>query len=309
MTTIAQKLLEGRIQTTPTDADMSATMSAYVIRHLSTDITKVYKDKQNHPHIAERYIFTDSDPADRLRDAIESGQLSFPVIFQKARLPVDTAWIEWKLVKGQVDSEPQIGLFIDTTPIWSAAGKLLWQQDFHTLIAVYFATHPNQRPRLVMVICTTEPLGGREHVHYFVPYQEHNPETADVMRTEMSKLLLEDLMALLFLITTPRATEVVHQKWSSQLQKARVRRGKVPLVEYKKVTLNIGAPRRIVVTSEHTGPSGPRRLHQVVGHWRTYLQGRNEPHVTWVPQHWRGDPKLGIVMHDRTVVLPKGATP
>jgi len=44
-----------------------------------------------------------------------------------------------------------------------------------------------------------------------------------------------------------------------------------------------------------------KRLHRVVGHFRTYREGREQPKISFVPQHWRGDAALGVLLHERVV--------
>jgi hypothetical protein len=259
--------------------------------------------RASRPQIAERYVFDGVDPMKVIDDAVSTKQLTFPIVYKQARMPVDIAWMEWKISDTITeDGTPcHVGVMIDTT--LDIAPHRTGGFKTHGMMTLYFAE--KDRPaKLVMVMFITENIGSPT-LGYTVPYQmkAYDGETEDD-RQNLAALFMRDIMSLLFLITTPRTTEIVRQEWSSKLQKARRRRGKSPLLEYRKVTLVVGSPRRIIVGDQHTGPSGPRRLHQVVGHWRKYLQGRNEPHITWVPQHWRGDAKLGIVVHDRSVVIP-----
>ena len=81
----------------------------------------------------------------------------------------------------------------------------------------------------------------------------------------------------------------------------------LPMVEYKRVVMKIGvgAPSYPHKAQQHIDGESEearrRRLHRVVGHFRTYRQGREQPKVAFVPQHWRGNAELGILLHEREV--------
>jgi hypothetical protein len=120
---------------------------------------------------------------------------------------------------------------------------------------------------------------------------------------------MAQIVNALFLLNVPRVSEVRESVASAKLQKARARRGKMPLLELKHVKLMIGrggvrytnrgdlARRPGESVEEHR-----KRLHQVIGHFRTYVKNREAPRVSWVPPHWRGDATKGIVLHERTII-------
>jgi hypothetical protein len=104
-------------------------------------------------------------------------------------------------------------------------------------------------------------------------------------------------------LAIPKTVEVSDVEASPKLQKARSRRGKTPLLSYRKVTL------RLPKTGTAGGPVGGdgtfagKRRHQVIGHLRINTRGEAEPTYVWVTPHWRGDAALGVVLKDRKVIM------
>lgn len=148
-----------------------------------------------------------------------------------------------------------------------------------------------------------------------LPYKVHDPEgmkwligtsifPIDEAADEWSSHLTEALYGLL-LLTVPRAVELRPHVPSPALQRSRVRARKPPLVECRHVKLNIGNPRiRYERPSDAAcaEAQGKRALHRVCAHLRTYTKGREQPKVAFIPSHFRGDPSLGLVIHEREVL-------
>lgn len=115
---------------------------------------------------------------------------------------------------------------------------------------------------------------------------------------------VRDVVAALFLLSVPRVCEV-REGASTRLQRARIRRGKLPLVEVRRVHLAIGVGRpRYGSRSEPTvvGSEGiHHRYHSVISHLRVYHQGTERQRVAVVPKHWRGNKELGIILKEHDV--------
>ncbi len=74
-----------------------------------------------------------------------------------------------------------------------------------------------------------------------------------------------------------------------KLNKARERRGKLPLIDYRVVSL-AHRHRTLVVQVDEPGEGKRKRLHFRRGHWRHY-----ETHKTWIKWTLVGNPDLGFI--------------
>jgi hypothetical protein len=120
------------------------------------------------------------------------------------------------------------------------------------------------------------------------------------------KAFMWDAIDALFLIMTPRVCEVRHVEYSPKVNRRRMVAGKKPFVEYKHLLLKVG-----VGTPRYVSHGGPvpdvkepghhKRFHRVIGHFRTYRAHREMPLISFVPEHWRGDVELGVVLKTRHV--------
>lgn len=148
------------------------------------------------------------------------------------------------------------------------------------------------------------------HVHWFLNRLATEGRASD-SENQDAKQFVFDLGYALFLINTPRVGELRTTTFGSPpRKKSRMRDGEntIPLTEVRRVVLKVGIapPRydrsgRVGGTVSETSEERTKRLHRVIGHFRTYRKDREEPHVAYVPQHWRGDAEKGILLHERVV--------
>lgn len=241
---------------------------------------------------AERFVFTED--IDSLRGHFEEHKISMLMLYKMLRHPAKAYWIEWPF--NDVDNGRhfcRIGALVDTYLAYGGAGI--------PKTMVIFYAGGNNITSITAIFYMSDYV---EERHGFDAVVIFGDETADMSYANLVSILTEQLATALFAINTPKVTEIVKVTHDAKLQKARHRRGKPPLIEYKRCTMLIG--RKLVYTPRRPGESAEayrRRMHQVIGHYRTYLHGR-VPHMTWIEPHWRGDPKLGIVVHERTVRRP-----
>ena len=84
-------------------------------------------------------------------------------------------------------------------------------------------------------------------------------------------------------------------------QRRAAKRAKKPcLISHNQVTLTFPKPDRPESGESHAEHS-LRRHHAVIGHFRALTKGREEPKLTWVQPHFRGDPRMGVVVNTRTI--------
>jgi hypothetical protein len=270
---------------------------------------------------SERFMFQDDNPCDVVLDHIEAGTLDQNVMFNVAKLPVDHAWIEWRTRdRDDIPETMLFGVLLDSTVEMDVREREL-----------------NGVPKAAMSVFNTRANGSDKAPPGFISgilysalrdtsatplftfnmtkgFSDPNSKLkvtwqADIAQEGYDKMnfvqsILIDISCLLFLLNTPRATETIEHRWPEKLQKARRKRNKVPLVEFKKILVRIGSPQPKIVRHPNlsAGHDARRRLHQVIGHFRTYTKHHEDkPLVAWVNQHWRGDAELGIVLHERNI--------
>lgn len=247
---------------------------------------------------AEKFIF-DQDAAVIVKDLVDAGSVTRAIVHETSRAPAERFWVEYPctFTGGRVgrtgimvisfleEERPLspmrtimivVGLMGGDTPV------------VHGLVTI---------PEFPMV------LNKHFQVHFF-----NGKVPPDLTQEDVEELMnyLYDLVDCLFLINTPRVSEFQQTEWHPRKQRARVKGGKPPLIEVKRVMLNVGvAPARHGRSSEPGSSGGMsehhKRLHRVIGHFRTYRKRQETPVVSFVPPHWRGDPDLGIILHERNV--------
>lgn len=103
------------------------------------------------------------------------------------------------------------------------------------------------------------------------------------------------LVCVLALINTPRISHVIHHDIDTKLNKARLKRGKIPLMSWRDVTIrpDVGWMPKAV---QEEGRTGEKRRHHV----RTFMRLK-QGKVEIVRPHWRGNREKGYVQHRHVV--------
>jgi hypothetical protein len=103
------------------------------------------------------------------------------------------------------------------------------------------------------------------------------------------------LVCALALINTPRISQLIEHNIDEKLNRARVKRGKVPLLSWRDVTIrpDVGwSPK----PTHQEGSTGEKRRHHV----RTFMRLKMGK-VEIVKPHWRGNREKGYVLHRHVV--------
>jgi len=276
------------------------------------------------PYRAERYQFEGLDPAGDVHAHICDGNLTDDAVFANARMPVNLAWIEWTSKRELTDTlKPTTVPFAVLLDAHSDLNHALDMTmgipapEDNSVYGVLYARHHTDHVIMpVMVFTIHGGFGGQVEAEIVWSWHDAKISPSDATKEQIvstQRSLLMEIAELLFLLNTPRVSETKTHVISPKLQKARLRRRKLPLLEFKRVKVLLGAPHirypKGTSIPGETREERHRRLHQVTGHFRHYLQGRDKPHVAWVPPHWRGDAQLGVVMHDRHIVKPEHPSP
>jgi hypothetical protein len=330
MTTLAQTYLEhGRV---PGDAHIQQVTHDLLIKCLEP--VQMPDEPTKLQTKAEIFVF-DEAPFLIVNDLIKNGSLDAHLVLDTACIPAQVTWVEYPDPLGELG---RWGCLIATKAI---QGDSNTADSWH---AMAFVTQtPNGEvccfgllglPNLPLVHKPNLPgLPGhktgqndlmigwwRDHVpikdkptKVVGGFQYSETSTLDEEDYDEIKFFVWDILDALFMIMTPRVCEVRHAEHSPKLQRSRQKQNKMPLVEYKKMLIRVGMgqPRyaRHASSPSELVPGQPtgrhHRLHRVIGHFRTYREGRERPYCTFVPQHWRGDEKLGIILKERHVAMPE----
>lgn len=239
--------------------------------------------------LAERYVF-ERNASRVVKHLVETSDgITEDLVRQSAALPSTPCWIEMpvEFVGGEVG---KIGYMVDHDE----------KQD-RPVVACVIRTPTAFNVPMLMGVVSPESLPMRPP--YSVRVEQwclNSYDEDDIIRWVL------DLVDALFVLSQPRVSELREVAHHPKKQKARVRSGALPLLEYKHVRMLVGATEASYaqVTAHRAEDGGAhKRLHRVRGHVRVYRENehRDKPIVTVIPQHWRGDAKLGIVLHETKV--------
>lgn len=253
---------------------------------------------------AERYIFNEDAPA-VTRALIENGSIEKGMVLETFRMPATNVWLEFTPNDSVLS---RIGYMVGPVP---ESESIL--TNYRLMIAIAAQSKNNSLTRTVGLLSLPEGgfnlrFGATLHLHWFMDYMGGGGRVSKEQKEIDSdaKMFFYDFVEAMFLINTPRVCELREASFGPRKQKIRDRTG-LPLVEYRRVVMKIGVGTPQYRSNgsrpqeEVESEANRRRLHRVVGHFRTYKEGREKPKVSFVPQHWRGNAELGILLHEREV--------
>lgn len=248
---------------------------------------------------AEKYVFSEDAP-DIVRGLVASGAVDDRLVWESMRLPATNFWIEYPIKNHDLT---QVGMMIGSVAM---SDSVLASQ--RVMLAIVGKT---DRDRVAACALMSLPevrlVPGQSHVHlhWFLDRLAKGPNKNQDEEHD-AKMFVHDLVDCLFLINTPRVSELRTGAFGKRKVKKIEDRDTLPLVEYRRIVVKIGVGQPKYPKSTSVDPASTesvdarhRRLHRVVGHFRTYREGRNQPKVSFVPQYWRGDAGLGVLLHER----------
>lgn len=293
MTTLAQQFLTGaRSPLSDGDDDAMRVMKEwtndFVRKKLLLPTSSAGADEY-----AERFVFEVNAP-EVVDDLIRAGSVSSRIIQETTTLPWPNVWIEYPVKEESM----KIGFLVAAARVGSTV--LAAQR---TMLAIVGGHGDNCR---VVGLATVKSLS-RDATLLMHWYRDSSAPDLDEDDRSGFKQFAFEVMDCLFLINTPRVATTRPSSFGRRDKRTGLAPPDRPFVEYKRITLNVGvaAPRydRAAGTADAAAREDARRrkLHRVIGHFRTYEKDRETPHVAFVPDHWRGDADLGIILHERTV--------
>ena len=280
MTTLAEAMLEAPL---PPAMDRERCMSDRMVRTLlrpPSDLVRM---------TAERFVF-DHDPPMVVAGLVRSGAIEGDVVMECSRQVADPMWMEWpnewKVGGVRDDFVKRIGAMI-------VGGEMTGRR---TVVIMVMESTKGMIGAFLTMSLNGFPARDGEEVRLHWGIDLHTC-------MDYCNMYLLDVTSCLFMLCTPRVCEEVRVGPSRQQRRYLERNKLPPFVEYRRVSMRVGvAPPRYSQQASHETREGmARKLHKVIGHFRTYREGREVPKVSFVPEHWRGDPELGMIIHRRDI--------
>jgi hypothetical protein len=299
MSTLASDFLKSEFKPKSTDSPKLARLRKWTDNYVRVHLLPPNPDasEQLIDQTSERYVF-DEDAPSIVRNLIHTKTIDESIVFETIRLPATSVWIEYPTGEGI-----RVGLLIGLAT-FASSGPV----QHKTVMAVIGQTESGVRAIGLTGLPDFPFKRGESYATCYWWLDKASGELVPNVDTTGIKEFVIDLADCLFLINTPRVSEMRTNTFGHKKPKARHEHEGLPLVEYKRVIVKVGVgtPRyphndHVDVNSIESTEARHRRLHRVVGHFRTYREGREQPRVTFVPQHWRGDASLGILLHERVI--------
>lgn len=254
---------------------------------------------------AERFVFDDDAPA-IVDELIANKSVDNSLVWETLQMPATNFWIEYPTPDQECGVE-RIGIMVGMVPQHLAIAT-----NYLLMVAIVASSRKGGlRVAGLLSLPDIKLVPGTSHVHLHW-FLDRLANQGRVSQSEDSdaKQFVYDLVYTLFLINTPRVCEQRIATIGSPVKKKRNQNpDALPLIELRRVVMRvgIGSPHYPSKgggshgTSFESAEAQHKRLHRVIGHFRTYRKEREVPKVAFVPQHWRGDAETGILLHERII--------
>lgn len=261
---------------------------------MATDVAMSY---------TERLVYNHELPSTLTR-LVNNNGIDIKMMYNTMKMPSDRVWVEYNTEIGDKG-------------VWKIGGM--------------FLQYNLEQMRLIIVMGTETKFGWVSGITHVIRFERWPPKfqgsalplnmhyhftTLDEFARDKgyqsdTRNMVDELVFGLFLITQPRTIETQDHVHAYKQQRARVKLGKPPLIDYRRVNIKIATGKRQGgvdtrqdhATIQNTSGGGRKQYHHVLGHFRHYgvTDKRKEAHTTWIDDHWRGDPSLGVILHERNV--------
>ncbi len=254
--------------------------------------------------IAERFVFerTPFEIVNRLTE-LSKGTLTNDLIYEGCHLPATPTWLEMPVKFEDGQGYGKCGFMLDV------------DERTNVIVCAVVLDSPLMRakkhsPCVVGTLRIPKLPFVKPYCFDVLKWHREGEEGYDD-----AEVYVRDLADALFLLQMPRVTETREVTHHPKKQRARQKAGKFPLVDYQIVRFNLHVPdiryssanRGVAksygaATRAEGGDGGEtRRFHRVLEHVRVYREGREKPHVSLIPEHWKGDPSKGIIIKERRI--------
>lgn len=309
MTTLAQHFLDGaKCRPSPHDPQVQAAL------------TLEYTTAKDYARMADRVVF-DEELLEIYHQMLDDKQLEPEMIFRNVKLPSDKLWIEWSVQTTDVgpDAGMQVGaLFEMTTRPELPLDMIVMCRSIRTggmgIVAKYKVNPPpylDQLNGMGFKMTWSDTDGtftsvSKDKVTNAVGISDpHDPRWGQLMNT-----FLKGAYFGLFLLQQPRVIDATEVKHPEKVQLKRKKKGKPPLVEYRRIKLKVGVVAGRAGVMRRPGSAAPgdgagggkKKYHHVLGHFRCYHRDTENESVIWIMPHYRGDPTLGVILREKHLV-------
>lgn len=242
---------------------------------------------------ASRIVY--DEPLDEIVCDLGPDGLDWEMVARTTKLPNRFTWVETKLRNLEKNGSVRYGVLFTRSDDPAKFADFLYLLDkitFPSILAKGFIpTHSNGKDWWRTVFTSF----ADDRAELFLRTQQH-PGTS-----------ITHLLCGLFFLQHPKTIHIEHSlPVAPKLQKAREKRGKPPLITYRRIHLLVG--KRTVAHypncqngfgHEHYGKV---RYHRVEGHWRRlHWDDPARATVVFVQEHYRGDPTIGVSLTERHV--------
>lgn len=246
-------------------------------------------DVEGAEYAAERVVF-ENTLCDVIANLMDSGQLGLEVVLQTVRMPCPAIWVEWPHM------DVRFGVLLDQGS----------QVDGPVAVTIVSGKRNSACTILYAGTLTSLPVVAGAAPVAHLGFSAMGPVSAPQTQEFFISTVVEALFAV-FLLQQPKV--IVQQKvqHSPALQKARFKHQRLPLLEYRRVHVLVGQTATPAIGERsgqpggYVGSTGRKRYHRVLGHFRVYGRETPTPKACWVEPFFRGDPKLGILLHERNL--------
>ncbi len=260
---------------------------------------------------AQRFVFNECLD-DLYSLSTEQLKLTTQLLLESVHLPHKSTWIEWTAAKTpRFKQSLKIGVLFDTRED-DAVQKAPTGHFTKSKVAIAMVAGDGGRAGCYHVGAIDDlpfPVGRTHAVKLGwtadAPYDGTPAQKRQSQEDDFVYVVVVALFGL-FLLQQPKIVNVKDVIWDGKLQKARLKKNKLPLLEYQKVNVLIGKPETRYRNSgrssnEKSDGVSHRKYHFVDGHFRTFHRGTEKQRVTWVDTYPRGDPKLGVIFKERHI--------
>jgi hypothetical protein len=309
MTTLAQHFLEHRSK--PSKWDQT------VIDCLKLEHTTATE----YARYADRIVF-DENLNEVYHEMVDAEQLSPEMIFRNVKMPSSHLWIEWRVETAQ-NIRMQLGCLLVKTdrPELPVDMSVITRSDQHGGCGLVARFKIDEPPYLDVASLNGRPFkmtwsdaDGR-FIDKDGPGSRAFDDPNDPRWGQLMNTVMKGAFFGMFLLQQPKVVEDVPVTHASKLNAKRAKRGKPPLLDYRRIYMKFGVlgsrvgiikKARHGVAGDGAG-GGKKKYHHVLGHFRCYYRDTPQEHVIWIAEHWRGDPALGVSLKERNLTQRKGS--
>lgn len=228
---------------------------------------------------AEKVVFPES-PIDIFNRLPGANLNLLRDLVDQQKLIYENLWVEWGLGDGVL-----IGVLLNREP----------PLDGKDLIRICIVAGRVSSPPKLIAVAGVRGEGRERGLR--ITYQITEMDVQYILEAMTNVFLSMWLLQQQGLVTKHATT------FGPGAQKAQKKRNKPPLLDFTRITVNLGNYQSGTHVGSLQGDRAATRYHSVMGHLRTLHRDTPEQRVVWIKPFFRGDPALGFVNKEKIVKL------